>query len=56
VEMKDAGLEIACEYNSTLFERASMQRLLDDYVAALLRVVRTPDAQLHSFVAQAYVC
>jgi hypothetical protein len=56
VEMKDAGLEVGFEYNSALFERATMQRLLEMYVAILSHAVKSPDKRLQDFSMYACVC
>lgn len=49
VELKGAELEIGFEYNSRLFERDSMQRMLDDYVALLSCIAKSPHARLRDF-------
>jgi len=49
------GLEIAFEYNTSLFEQSTMKRLLDDYVLLLEQVVRHPETRLRDLSNQAPV-
>jgi len=55
IEKKD-DLEIGFEYNTDLFDRSTMQRLLDDYASLLRRVVKHPDARLRDLSLGAMVC
>lgn len=50
---KKEGLEIAFEYNTKLFERATIQRLLDEYTFSLEHLVSHPDTRLRDFPARA---
>jgi Condensation domain len=52
VEMKD-GLEIAFEYNTDLFDGATMRRMLDDFSNLLQRMVKHPESRLHVLSARA---
>lgn len=52
---KKEGLEIAFEYNTSLFEQATMKRMLDDYTLLLEQVVRHPDSRLRSLASHALV-
>ncbi len=55
IEMKEE-LEIGFEYNSDLFDRSTMQRMLGEYANLLRRVVKSPDARLRDLSVGAMVC
>jgi non-ribosomal peptide synthetase component F len=55
IEMKD-NLEIAFEYNTDLFDRSTMQRMLEEYAMLLRGVVKHPDYRLRDFAARAMAC
>jgi hypothetical protein len=54
IEQKE-GLEIAFEYNTALFEQATMQRMLDEYRFLLESVVKHPETRLHDLPLGALV-
>ena len=55
IEQKE-GLEIVFEYNTSLFEQAAMQRMLDEYRLLLESVVKNPEARLRDLSVQTLGC
>lgn len=55
VEKKEE-LEIGFEYNTDLFDRSTMQRMLDEYASLLRRVVKHPDSRLRDLSVDTMVC
>jgi non-ribosomal peptide synthetase component F/thioesterase domain-containing protein len=47
--LRNEGWRLACEYNTDLFEAATITRLLGDYRTLLEQIVRNPDRQISEF-------
>ena len=56
IEQKEKeGLEIAFEYNASLFEHSAMEKMLGEYRIILESVVKNPDTRLHDLPVPAHV-
>lgn len=55
VEIKN-GLELAFEYNTDLFDRSTMQSLLEEYVCLLRHVIKHPDSRLRDLSVASLAC